>query len=77
MIKVFRMKNKMHYSILVFFIIIINFSATPIDNILAYEKLNTGGDILYVGCDDNGCFPTIQSAIIAAKSGDTIFVFDD
>jgi parallel beta-helix repeat protein len=77
MIKVLGMKNKMHYSIFVFFILIINFSAIPIDNILSYEKFNTGGDILYVGCEDNGCYPTIQSAIIAAKSGDTIFVFDD
>lgn len=35
------------------------------------------GDRLYVGGDGPGNYTTIQSAIDATKSGDTVFVYDD
>jgi len=38
---------------------------------------NNLGDTLYVGCDGFECYSNIQSAIDDAKSGDTIFVYDD
>ena len=38
---------------------------------------NSSNDILYVGCNEFDCYPTIQSAIDAAKWGDTIFVFQE
>ncbi len=41
------------------------------------EVISFTGNILFVGCDDEECYDTIQSAINDAQSGDTIFVFDD
>jgi len=38
---------------------------------------NNLGDTLYVGCGGFECYSDIQSAIDDAKSGDTIFVYDD
>jgi parallel beta-helix repeat protein len=36
----------------------------------------TVNNILYVGCDEIECYPTIQSAIDASKKGDTIIVLN-
>ena len=38
---------------------------------------NSEGDTLYVGCGGFECYSDIQSAINDAKSGDTVFVYDD
>jgi len=58
---------------LIVFLILINInfqSSGEIDS-------NNFEDILYVGCDEFGCYDTIQSAINDAKNGDTVFVYDD
>jgi parallel beta-helix repeat protein len=38
---------------------------------------SNNGDILYVGGSGSECYETIQSAINDAKSGDTVFVYND
>lgn len=44
---------------------------------ITYSENTSNNNILYVGCSDIDCYPTIQSAIDASKKGDTIFVLDE
>jgi len=44
---------------------------------ITYSKNTSNNNILYVGCNEIGCYPTIQSAIDASNKGDTIYVLDE
>jgi len=76
------MKCVLSKKVLVFVITLVFVSVSCVTSITS-GKLpilgvgNSLGDTLYVGGNDPGCYDTIQSAIDAAKSGDTIFVYDD
>lgn len=76
------MKCVLSKKVLVFVITLVFVSVSCVTSITS-DKLsildvgNSFGDTLYVGGNDPGCYDTIQSAIDAAKSGDTIFVYDD
>ena len=70
------MEKKIRFTFLISFILVLNLITLPPININT-SAMNINGNILYVGCDDVDCYTSIQSAINDAKSGDTIYVFDD
>ena len=65
------------FSTVILFVNIGFVSGLTSSDVLILDTGNNLGDTLYVGGNDPSSYSTIQSAIDAAKSGDTIFVYDD
>ena len=70
-------KKGLVFSVIILFISINITPSSAVDNLKKSTKLVSDGNILYVGGNGTGNYSSIMGAIFAAKSGDTIFVYDD
>ena len=70
-------KKVLIFCIIIFFVNLSFMPYVACGDISILDAGNSLGDTLYVGGDGPGCYDNIQSAINDAKSGDTVFVYDD